>query len=357
MRVLISGGGTGGHIFPAVAVAQALRRNDSQGSILYVGRQGGPEAGLARAQGLETRLILAAGFDRDRLHRNWRLPLVLPAAFWQATRAVHAFRPDVMLGTGGYVAAPVVAAARLQGVPVVLQEQNVRPGWATRLAVPTAWAIAVGFEETVRRLRAARVVVTGNPVRVPFAEPAPAPQGPHRILLMGGSQGARHLNEVLVAALPRLLAPPDRVVVHLTGQRDFEAMRVATQTLDPLLGSRYRLEAFREDMDALLRASDLVIARAGGMTIAEATALGRPLMLVPGTFGGGHQTENAEATERAGAAMVIRDREFTADRLVHEVEALTTQPARFDRLCRGSLAFGRPHAADAVVELLRQAAA
>jgi UDP-N-acetylglucosamine--N-acetylmuramyl-(pentapeptide) pyrophosphoryl-undecaprenol N-acetylglucosamine transferase len=338
-------------------VAQALRRSDSQGSILYVGRQGGPEASLARAQGLETRLIPAAGFDRDRLGRNWRLPLVLPAAFWQATRAVHAFRPDVMLGTGGYVAAPVVAAARVQGVPVVLQEQNVRPGWATRLAVPTAWAIAVGFEETVRRIRAARVVVTGNPVRAAFAEPARAPERPARILLMGGSQGARHLNEVLVAALPRLLAPPDRVVVHLAGERDFEAMRLATQGLDPLLRLRYRLEAFREDMDALLRASDLVIARAGGLTIAEATALGRPLMLVPGTFGGGHQMENAGAAERAGVAIVIRDREFTADRLVREVESLATQPDRFDRLCRGSLAFGRPHAADAVVELLRQAVA
>lgn len=338
-------------------MAQALRRSDSQGTILYVGRQGGPEATLARAEGLETRLIPAAGFNRDHLGRNWRLPLVLPAAFWQAMRAVQAFRPDVMLGTGGYVAAPVVAAARVHGVPVVLQEQNVRPGWATRLAVPAAWAIAVGFEETVRRIRAARVVVTGNPVRAAFTLPAPAPPGPHRILLMGGSQGARHLNEVLVASLPRLLAAPGRVMVHLAGQRDFEAMRVATQALDPLFRQRYQLEAFREDMDAVLRASDLIIARAGGMTIAEATALGRPLILVPGTFGGGHQMENAEAAERAGAAIVIRDREFTPDRLVHEVEALATQPERFDRLCRASLAVGRPHAADAVVELLRQAAA
>jgi UDP-N-acetylglucosamine--N-acetylmuramyl-(pentapeptide) pyrophosphoryl-undecaprenol N-acetylglucosamine transferase len=174
---------------------------------------------------------------------------------------------------------------------------------------------------------------------------------------MGGSQGARHLNEVLVAALPRLLAPPARAVVHLAGQRDFDAIRAATEALDPLLKPRYRLEAFREDMDALLRASDLVIARAGGMTIAEATALGRPLILVPGTFGGGHQMENAAAAERAGVAVVIRDREFTADRLIHEIETLTAQPERFDRLCRSSLAFGRPHAADAVVELLRQAAA
>ncbi len=301
------------------------------------------------------RLIPAAGFNRDHLWRNWRLPLVLPLGFWQALRVVRAYRPHVMLGTGGYVAAPVVAAARVQGVPIVLQEQNVRPGWATRLTVPAAWAVAVGFADTSTRIQAARVVVTGNPVRAVFAEEAPSPQRPERILLMGGSQGAHHLNEVLVQALPSLLKRPGLTITHLAGARDFGAIQIATAHLDQALRPRYQLEAFREDMAGLLRNTDLVISRAGAMTIAEATALGRPLILIPGKFGGGHQKDNAAAVERAGAAVVIPDGQLTPARLVDAVESLLSDPQRFEGLCRASRAFGRPHAAEGIVELLRQA--
>jgi len=357
MRVLISGGGTGGHIYPAVAVAQALRRSDPRGTILYIGRRGGPEAAIAGAYQLDARLIPATGLNRDHPWRNWRLPLVLPAGFWQAFRAVRAFHPDVLLSTGGYVAPPVVAAARVQGVPVVVQEQNVRPGWATRLAVPAAWAVALGFAEAGARIAAARVVVTGNPVRAGFEAEGPAPRALRRILFMGGSQGARHLNDVVVAGLPSLLRRPEMEIIHLAGERDFASVQAQTQRLSPLLTSRYRLQAGEDDMPTLMRSCDLVAGRAGAMTIAEATALGRPLILVPGRFGGGHQAENAEAARQAGAAVVIRDAELSPDRLVQEVEGLVQDPARFEHLCRASRAFGRPHAADAVVELLRQAVA
>ncbi len=333
-----------------------MRRSDPQGTILYIGRRGGPEAQIAARQGLDVRLIPAAGLNRDHWWRNWRLPLTLPVAFGQALAAVRAFHPHVMLGTGGYVAAPVVAAARVSGVPVVLQEQNVRPGWATRLAVPAAWAIAVGFAETATRVRAARVITTGNPVRDEFAVPAQPPARVQHILVMGGSQGARHLNDVLLAALPRLLERPLLTVTHLTGERDFRAVQARAQTLPEGVRARYRLEAFCSDMAPVVRATDLVVSRAGAMTIAEAAALGRPLILVPGAFGGGHQVENARAVQRAGAAVVIADRDLSPDRLLQEIGALCDDGTRFAELCRASRAFGRPHASDAVVAMLRQAA-
>ncbi len=338
-------------------MAQALRRSDPAGAILYIGRRGGPEAAIAGAYQLDARLIPAAGLNRDHPWRNWRLPYVLPAGFWQALRAVRAFRPDVLLSTGGYVTPPVVAASRVRGVPVVLQEQNVRPGWATRVAVPAAWAVALGFAEASTRITAAHVVVTGNPVRAGFGAEAPAPRALRRLLFMGGSQGARHLNDVLAATLPSLLQRPEIEIVHLAGERDFPAVQARRQGLDPNLAPRYRLQASTDDMPALMRSSDLVVGRAGAMTIAEATALGRPLLLVPGRFGGGHQAANAEAVRQAGAALVIRDAELNPDRLVREVVGLLQDPAHFERLCRASRAFGRPHAADAVVELLRQAVA
>lgn len=337
-------------------MAQALRRSDPQGTILYIGRRGGPEAQVAAGQGFEVRLIPAAGLNRDHWWRNWRLPVTLPSAFWHALGAVRAFRPDVMLGTGGYVAAPVVAAARVRDIPVVLQEQNVRPGWATRLAVPAAWAVAVGFAETTARIRAARVITTGNPVRDEFRGSAEPPVGVQRILVMGGSQGARRLNDVLLSALPRLLERPQLTVTHLTGERDYPVVLERSRTLPESVHARYHPEAFCSDMAALLRATDLVVSRAGAMTIAEATALGRPLILVPGAFGGGHQVENARAVARAGAAVVIADRDLTVDRLLQEVGALSDDVVRFTQLCRASLALGRPHASDAVVALLRQSA-
>jgi UDP-N-acetylglucosamine--N-acetylmuramyl-(pentapeptide) pyrophosphoryl-undecaprenol N-acetylglucosamine transferase len=345
MRLLIAGGGTGGHLYPAVAVARAFRAEEPDGEVLLVGRQGGPEEKLVPEEGFELETVRVRGFDRDAPWKNLALPVLIPAALRTALRIVDRFRPDVVLGMGGYVMAPAVAAARIRHIPYVLHEKDVRPGLATRYFAGGAAAVCTTLPGTERRLRAVRVVLTGVPLREGF-EPRTPNVPPRRLLVTGGSQGARRLNQAVWSALDELCAKFEEVV-HVAGAQG--AGGVAQHARD-----RYRGITFAGDMAALMSRADLIVSRAGVGTIAEATAVGLPMILVPGTFGGGHQVENAAAMVEAGAAARIPDGELTGQSLVAAIAGLDA--AKLRAMAAASASAGRRDAAQRVLAVLHDVA-
>jgi UDP-N-acetylglucosamine--N-acetylmuramyl-(pentapeptide) pyrophosphoryl-undecaprenol N-acetylglucosamine transferase len=357
MRALISGGGTGGHLFPAIAVAQALLRSDPETQVLYVGLRGGMEEQVVPRYGIPFATISAVKLDMEAPWANWRVPLVLPRALWQARGLVARFHPGVVLGTGGYVSAPLLVTAAAMGIPIVLQEQNYLPGRATRLLARVARVIATAYEESAGYLEGRQTVVTGTPVRPEFQTPrTDFPDRPRRVLVVGGSQGAHRINLALADAVPVLLERPGLEVAHQTGVRDLEAMQAAKAALPAGARERYHPFAFADDLPARLQAADLVLSRAGASTLSETSALGIPMILVPGPFARGHQRLNAEPFAQAGAATIIADDECDGPRVVREILSLVDDPVRYRGMIGAMRRKGRPGAADDVARILRRVA-
>lgn len=341
MRLLIAGGGTGGHLFPALAVARAHQAEDPGGAVLLVGRKGGPEERLVPAAGFDLETVSIRGFDRDAPWKNLALPVLVPTAFRAALRIVDRFRPDVVLGMGGYVMAPAVAAARWRRIPYVLHEKDVRPGLATRYFAARAAAVCTTFSGTAERLNQARTVLTGVPLREGF-QPRTPEVPPRRILITGGSQGARKLNEATWSALDQLCAGFDEVI-HLAGRQGAEGVTAHSRV-------RYTGMATSDDMPAQMAKADLVVSRAGVGTIAEATAVGLPMILVPGTFGGAHQEENAATMVAVGAAIRIADADLSAENLIRAIASLDAD--RLRAMAKASAAAGKRDAAQRVLRVL-----
>ena len=313
--------------------------------MLLVGRAGGPEERLVPAAGFELATVNVRGLDRDALWKNVALPVVIPMALREGLRIVDRFRPDVVLGMGGYVMAPAVAAARIRGIPYVLHEKDVKPGLATRMFAANAAAVCTTLPGTEKRLQVRRVVLTGVPLREGFAPRTPAVPS-RQLLITGGSQGARNLNNAAWAALDELLKRFEQVR-HIAGRQGVAGVQQHAR-------KRYSGLDFTDDMAAEMARADLIISRAGVGTIAEATAVGLPMVLVPGTFGGGHQEENAAAMVEAGAAIQIRDAELTGDRLVAAIDSLGDD--RLRAMARASAAAGRRDAATRVLAVLHEVA-
>jgi UDP-N-acetylglucosamine--N-acetylmuramyl-(pentapeptide) pyrophosphoryl-undecaprenol N-acetylglucosamine transferase len=345
MRLLIAGGGTGGHLYPALAVAHAFRAEEPDGALLLVGRKGGPEVRLVPAEGFDLATVNVRGLDRDALWKNLALPLVVPAALGGGLRIVDRFKPDVVLGMGGYVMAPAVAAARMRRIPYVLHEKDVRPGLATRFFAGGAAAICTTLPGTEKRIDNRRVEMTGVPLRDGFVPRTPAAPARH-LLVTGGSQGARHINEAVWGALDEL-RKRFAEVVHVAGRQGAEGVERHG-------APGYRGLTFTDEMPALVSQADLVVGRAGVGTIAEATAVGLPMVLVPGTFGGGHQEENAKAMVDAGAAVRIADKDLNPSTLVATLDSLT--PERLRAMAKASASAGRRDAAKRVLAVLHEVA-
>lgn len=364
MRILISGGGTGGHIYPALAVARALQQRYGA-ELLYIGD----------AAGLETRIVPPTGIPFAPITagklRRYLSPGTLadlgrvPIGMAQALRHVSRFRPDAAFTSGGYVAVPAGLAARARGVPLLMHQQDVSPNLANRLLTPAATRISVSFPDSLRYFPAARTMLAGNPVRAEVLAVAHDPPAAHKprfeldpalpaLLVTGGSQGARHLNQIVVEALPHLL--PRCSVLHVSGQLTYEETRAAAErqlAALPALRGRYVLSPYFEDeMAAALAASDVVLCRAGAATLAELAVVGRPSLLVPlpPGFTGSPQTVNAAMFAREGAAAVILDRDLSAARLAGTLLPLLADDARRAAMGASARLFARPDAAATLAE-------
>jgi UDP-N-acetylglucosamine--N-acetylmuramyl-(pentapeptide) pyrophosphoryl-undecaprenol N-acetylglucosamine transferase len=342
-------------LFPAIAVAQALSRKEPDATVLFAGRREGIEARTVASYGMGFAAIPAAPLYTEQVWRNWALPLVMGAALYQSLRLLDRFKPDVVLGTGGYVSVPLITAAGLARVPIVLQEQNLMPGRATRVLARFARTVATAYPESSRFLRAT-TVVTGTPVRTEFwRRRDDFPGRPRTILVLGGSQGAHRLNQAVADILPWLLDRPDLKIVHQTGAREIDAMQAVKAALPAPAAARYEPFAFAGDLADRIRVADLVISRAGASTLSEVSAIGSPMILVPYPYAGGHQRLNVTPYAAAGAAIVIADEEVQG-RLRGVLTSVLGDEARYRKMVEAMRGLGRPYAAEEVVRLLHEAA-
>lgn len=340
---------------------------------------------MGRAGGMEERIIPAAGvaFDgvpmrgvQPEIWRNLPLAYSLPASVAKASRLIASFRPDVVFGTGGYVVAAVGAAARLRRRPLFLQVPDAVPGRAIRWLAPGARTVFTAYEETARRLPRARCELTGTPVRDAVLEAmarrrarlsagpgggagtaasAPGGEVPRTLLVFGGSQGAHRLNVAVEESVKALMELPGLRLVHVCGAPDHDALRRFRGALPAETQARYDLFDYNPQLAGLMAGADLVLARAGGSSIAELTALGLPMILVPYPFAGAHQARNAEPVARAGAAVLVPDAELSGVRLAQEVRRVWDGD-RLAEMASRSAALGRPDAARAIARRLLEAA-
>lgn len=325
-------------------MAQAFSARHPAGELLMVGRAGGLEERLVPQAGYRLETIRIRGFNRDAPLKNLALPWLLPTALIKGVQVVDRFRPDVVLGVGGYVMTPAVAAARIRGVPYVLAVFEAS-GLANRMCRPGARAACVTFPGDVSRFPTPHTVLTGFPLRPGFRKRLPEVP-PKRLLVMGGSQGARRINEAVWGALDGLLQRFEEVV-HLTGAQGEQ--RAAT-----LVRPGYRACAFSDEVPRLMGDADLILCRAGVGTCAEVTASGLPSLLVPGTFGGGHQERNVREMVEAGAAVRIGDAELAPETLLRTLDGLDGD--RLRAMAEASAALGRPDAAPEIVQVLEEVA-
>jgi UDP-N-acetylglucosamine--N-acetylmuramyl-(pentapeptide) pyrophosphoryl-undecaprenol N-acetylglucosamine transferase len=356
VRVVLTGGGTGGHIYPALSVARCLAGEE----ILYVGTADGPEASIVPQSGVPFRSVPSRKLSRKPTPGAL---VALGVSAWGVVKAaamLRGWRPDVVLGTGGYASAGIMFAAAMLRIPTVVHEANVVPGRVNRLLAKLCTRVALTYEASVPYFPAGKTVVTGLPVRPDLLEADPE-RGRDLyglradlpvLVISGGSGGARTLNRAVIEALPRLRELGVQVA-HQTGRGlHDEVMREVGPP--PEL---YHPLAYVDDMPALLAAASVIVCRGGSSTLAEVTAAGLPSVIVPYPFAvADHQTHNAKALADQGAAVMVPDAAMNGDRLFAEVSGLLQAPARMEAMRAASRAQGRPEAARKVADLLREIA-
>jgi UDP-N-acetylglucosamine--N-acetylmuramyl-(pentapeptide) pyrophosphoryl-undecaprenol N-acetylglucosamine transferase len=346
---LIAAGGTGGHLFPGIAVADELRRRDPAARVVFVGTPRGLESRLVPRSGYALELLPILPLNGVGLRGALRGLVALPRALVRAAALVRRERPAAVLGIGGYAGGPVALVASLLGVRTVILEPNARPGFTNRVLRPFAAAAACAYAEA-RDYYGAKGVLTGNPVRGGFAAIPKKPRGrPALLLAFGGSQGSRVLNDALVAALPLLPGAAELGIVHQTGP----AMRDAVAAAYAAAGREAEVVAFLDDMERRFAAADLVLCRSGATSCAELCAAGKAALLVPfARAADDHQRTNAAVLAAAGAAVMLEEKQLSGASLAAAVRGLVADPLRLDAMERAARALGRPDAAARVADLL-----
>jgi len=355
MRMLFAGGGTGGHVFPALAIAQEIRRRRPGAELLFVGTGWGVESKVIPKAGFPLRTIAVMGIPRRVSWKAFLFPFVLLRGAVESFRIVAGFGPDVVVGTGGYVSGPVGLAAHMLGVPLVIQEQNRLPGFTTRILATMSGKVFLTFPESTRYFSRGKVSVTGNPTRSDLGRLHRAEamgrlglrEDLRTLLILGGSQGSRAINNALLEGLDAILGIPGLQILWQSGPADFDRLSRATS------GARDRVfvRDFIDDMAAALAAADLVVSRSGAMVLAEIAVCGLPSVLIPYPFAAGdHQRKNAESFERCGAAVVIPQEELTGERLSGTIAELLSDRDRLRRMSSAAKSMGRPDAAAVIAD-------
>jgi UDP-N-acetylglucosamine--N-acetylmuramyl-(pentapeptide) pyrophosphoryl-undecaprenol N-acetylglucosamine transferase len=352
---MIAAGGTGGHIYPGIAVAQEIMRRDAGSKVRFVGTAKGLETRLVPQAGFELSLIDSAGLKNVGRIAQMRGLVLLPKSFVSAWGLIRQFRPDVVVGAGGYVSGPVVMMAALTNRRTLVMESNALPGWTNRKLARFVDRAAVSFEQALPFFRG-KGVVTGNPVRREFFEIPPKQREPGRfsLLIFGGSQGARAINEGMIAALPELESlKPTLRIKHQTGPADLDKVKTAYAAAG--WDEQADVRSYIDNMMADFAAADLVICRAGATTTAELIAAGKPSIMIPFPFAADdHQRKNAEALEAAGASRLILQKDLSAERLAKEIRVLAESPQQLDQMEKASRKLAHGDAASAAVDMIEE---
>ncbi|QRG65763.1 undecaprenyldiphospho-muramoylpentapeptide beta-N-acetylglucosaminyltransferase [Brevibacillus choshinensis] len=364
MRVVLTGGGTGGHIYPALAVAREVSRQNPQAAFLYIGSKQGLEAQLVPRADIPFQSVEISGLKRKLSLDNVKTVWKFIRAVSDAKRMLREFQPDVVIGTGGYVCGPVVYAAAKLGIPTLVHEQNVVPGLTNKFLSRSASKVAVSFSESLAFFPAGKTVLTGNPrateVMHGNAEAGRRFLGVDAskkiVLIFGGSRGARAINEAVLAMVEHMSAFPDTHFVYVTGDVHYEKISTSLKEMESLPGNLSVL-SFVHNMPDVLAATHVLVSRAGASTLAEVTALGVPSILIPSPYvTNNHQEKNARGLERAGAAQVIVERDLNGQSLLQALTELLNNQKRWEEMRKSSLSLGMPKAATDIVEQLRSIA-
>ncbi len=355
MKVLIAAGGTGGHIFPGIAVAKEIMRRNGGSEVLFVGTSRGLETRIVPENGFQLSLIRSAGLKNVGVVGKLKGFAVLPISFIEAAKLLREFRPDVAVGAGGYVSGPVLLMARLLKIPTLVMDSNALPGFTNRQLARFVDKAALTFEEALPFF-GNKGTVTGNPVRKEFFDIPKKERGEKTsILVFGGSQGARAINNAMMGALPLLEGRADRLrIVHQTGEADFEKTRE--------MYSRSRIEdhevrPFISDIFIEFGKADVVVCRAGATTCAELAAAGKASIMVPlPTAADDHQRKNAEAFERAGASRMMLQAGLNGETLAKGIVELIESAETITKMENAAKSLGRADAAEATVDLLESLA-
>ena len=353
MRVLIAAGGTGGHIYPGIAVAKEIMRRDPASTVRFVGTAHGLETRLIPQAGFELSIIESTGLKNVSLAAKVRGLLVLPKSIFAARSVIREFRPEIVIGAGGYVSGPVLLASSFMRLPTLVMDSNALPGWTNRVLARFVDKAAVSFQEALSYFRG-KGVLTGNPVRREFFEiPVKQRDGAHiSLLVFGGSQGARAINEAMIAALPGLESQKGLLhVTHQTGEADQGNVRSGYEAAG--WQGKVDVRPYIDDMVSEFAKADLVICRAGATTSAELVAAGKAAILVPFPLAADdHQRKNAEALQAGGAAQMILQKELTGERLANEIKSFLAAPEKISEMEIASRKLARRDAATASVDLM-----
>ncbi|MGC2194037.1 MAG: undecaprenyldiphospho-muramoylpentapeptide beta-N-acetylglucosaminyltransferase [Terriglobales bacterium] len=352
MRVVLAGGGTGGHVIPALAIAQQLKKKYAA-DLLFIGTPRGMENRLVPAAGFQLRLVQVGALKNVSLATRFKTSLDLPRAIRRSWHMLGEFRPDVVIGVGGYASGPAMAAAILRRIPSIAFEPNVVPGFANRLVARWVSAAAVHFQETCRYFPNCRV--TGVPVRSAFFQILPKKASAQATLLaFGGSQGASAINQAVIDSLPGLREKvPALHIIHQTGERDYERVSAAYEHA----GISGEVHKFIDDMPGMFARADLLVCRSGASTVAEITAAGKPAIFVPfPRAADDHQNVNARALERAGAAMVVEESKLEPAYLVETVSTLLNDANRLQRMSMAAKTLAHPHAVEEIAAMAEEVA-
>jgi len=348
MRAILAGGGTGGHVIPALAIANELKKSYGA-ECLFIGTARGIENRLVPAAGFPLQLVRVGALKNVSAVTRLKTAFDLPRAVWDAGRMLNEFAPDVVIGVGGYASGPAMLAAIVKHIPTLAFEPNVVPGFANRVVAKFVSGAAVHFEETAKYFRDAEV--TGVPVRQAFFEIEPKHGGTPTVLVFGGSQGAHAINEAMMRCLRVLQREaPGIHVIHQTGERDYNDALAAYQGLGTAL--TFEVFKFIEDMPAAFARADLVVCRSGASTVAEIVAAGKPAVFVPfPRAADDHQRVNAEALARHGAAVVVEESKLEGVWLAETIAALLGDPARLQRMGHAARELAHPNAARDIAKM------
>jgi UDP-N-acetylglucosamine--N-acetylmuramyl-(pentapeptide) pyrophosphoryl-undecaprenol N-acetylglucosamine transferase len=340
MRAILAGGGTGGHVIPALAIANQLKKEYSA-EILFIGTARGIENRLVPAAGYPLQLVRVGALKNVNLLTRAKTALDLPRAIWDAGRMLNEFAPDVVIGVGGYASGPAMLAAVVKHIPTLAFEPNVVPGFANRLVARFVSAAAVHFEETAKYFRHGEV--TGVPVRQAFFDILPKRGGTPTLLVFGGSQGAHAINAALFRCLPVLQREaPGIHIIHQTGERDYNDALAAYERM----GESAEVFKFIEDMPAAFARADLVVCRSGASTVAEIAAAGKAAVFVPfPRAADDHQRVNAEALAKHGAAVVVEESKLEGVWLAETIAALLQDTERLQKMGQAARRLSHPNAA------------
>ncbi|MCR5030523.1 MAG: undecaprenyldiphospho-muramoylpentapeptide beta-N-acetylglucosaminyltransferase [Selenomonadaceae bacterium] len=359
MRIIVSGGGTGGHIYPALTIVRAIQKKISDAEFLYVGTKDGLEADIVPKEGLAFETVNIQGFKRSLTPENLVRGAQAFGGVVKAMSIVRRFKPDVAVGTGGYVCGPILLASSLMGIPTLIQEQNVMPGVTNRLLSRFVSCIAMGTKEAAEHFPKGKRVFTGNPIREEVMK-ARSEDGKKMfgldpkaktVLVSGGSRGARSINRAMIGVLAHYAGRSGVQILHVTGKVGYDETleNLREAGVDLSAAGNLFIEPYLYNMPQALACADVAVFRAGAIGIAELTARGVPSVLVPYPFAAAnHQEMNARAIASAGAARMILDRELTAERLLSVLAELLSEDAKLKRMAKAAKKLGRPKAADEI---------